>query len=227
MHLLTNLLFMESNFVQITRITSTQLTNMAQFASALEKQAVVHQIAQLNWPEFSYRPKVSFRIGHTNDRIVLKFYVEEEAVRAVETRINGEVYKDSCVEFFVSLDGVHYYNFEFSCIGTPHVAYGEGRHNRQLLPEEILRKIQVESTLGNEPFETKTGGFAWELTTVIPVECFIHNPELKLEGLSAKANFYKCGDELPTPHFVTWNPVGTSQPDYHRPEYFGKIEFEK
>jgi hypothetical protein len=32
---------------------------------------------------------------------------------------------------------------------------------------------------------------------------------------------------LPTPHFVTWNPVGTTQPDYHRPEYFGKIEFEK
>ncbi|HPH75320.1 MAG TPA: carbohydrate-binding family 9-like protein, partial [Bacteroidales bacterium] len=26
-------------------------------------------------------------------------------------------------------------------------------------------------------------------------------------------------------HFVTWNPVGTEKPDYHRPEFFGILKF--
>jgi len=30
---------------------------------------------------------------------------------------------------------------------------------------------------------------------------------------------------LSNPHYVTWNPVGTEQPDYHRPEYFGELKF--
>ncbi|MCK7536290.1 MAG: carbohydrate-binding family 9-like protein [Marinilabiliales bacterium] len=45
-----------------------------------------------------------------------------------------------------------------------------------------------------------------------------------LAGKSFRANFYKCGDKLSNPHFVTWNPVGTEKPDYHRPEYFGISE---
>jgi hypothetical protein len=24
---------------------------------------------------------------------------------------------------------------------------------------------------------------------------------------------------------VTWNPIGTEKPDYHRPEYFGSLKF--
>jgi hypothetical protein len=44
--------------------------------------------------------------------------------------------------------------------------------------------------------------------------------------LKASANFYKCGDETAVTHYVTWNPVKTNNPDYHQPEFFGKVEFE-
>jgi hypothetical protein len=40
------------------------------------------------------------------------------------------------------------------------------------------------------------------------------------------ANFYKCGDELPTPHFLSWNPIEWKEPSFHRPEQFGKLIFE-
>jgi hypothetical protein len=46
------------------------------------------------------------------------------------------------------------------------------------------------------------------------------------KGLKAKANFFKCGDETLEPHFVTWNPVKTTSPDYYRPEFFGEVLFE-
>jgi hypothetical protein len=60
----------------------------------------------------------------------------------------------------------------------------------------------------------------------IPLSCFQYSKITSLNGLKATANFYKCGDGTPEPHFVTWNPVGTENPDYHRPEFFGKVLFE-
>ncbi len=41
-----------------------------------------------------------------------------------------------------------------------------------------------------------------------------------------KANFYKCGDELQTPHFLSWNPIEIEKPDFHRPDFFGTLRFE-
>jgi len=61
---------------------------------------------------------------------------------------------------------------------------------------------------------------------VIPKECLSHEKDLVLRGLKASANFYKCGDKTSKLHYVTWNPVGTEDPDYHQPDYFGEILFE-
>lgn len=192
----------------------------------LDTQVVSNQIDNINWKEFSYKPKVNFRIGHVKNEIWLKYEVEEKHILAHETRINGEVYKDSTCEFFISVDGKNYYNFEFSCIGTIHLAYGPGRGNRQFIPEDWVRKIEIHSTLGTLPFEERSGNFQWEMIIRIPVEVFRFDNIQSLNGLKATANFYKCGDATSEPHYITWNPVNTDSPDYHRPEFFGKIEFE-
>ena len=47
------------------------------------------------------------------------------------------------------------------------------------------------------------------------------------DGKEMGANFYKCGDELPTPHFLSWNPIEWAEPSFHRPEQFGKLIFEQ
>ncbi|TKG96128.1 hypothetical protein EYV94_07535 [Puteibacter caeruleilacunae] len=193
----------------------------------LEKQTSVNFIDKINWDEYPYKPEVKFRIGHTDSEVLVKFYVREKNILAQETKINGDVYKDSCVEFFLSplADG-NYYNFEFSCIGTPHVGYGEGRHNRIPVPNDKVELIQVESSLGSEPFAEKQGDYSWELTVVIPKEVMVNNSLDSLNGLQAKGNFYKCGDETSDMHFVTWNPVGTEGPDYHQYGFFGDLDFE-
>ena len=201
--------------------------SVSDFEKLLEKQCTPVSLKYINWKNFPYEPEVKFRIAHTGDLILLKFYVHEKYIQAKEVNVNGDVYKDSCVEFFVSpTDDGNYYNFEFSCIGTPHVGYGNGRHNRRLLPVEILQAIQTNSSLGYEPFDERKGDFQWELFIKIPVGCFIYDKIKSLEGTEASGNFYKCGDELAEPHFVTWNPIKTENPDYHQPEFFGKLRFE-
>jgi len=47
-----------------------------------------------------------------------------------------------------------------------------------------------------------------------------------LTGRRVKANFYKCGDNMKTPHYLSWNPIGTERPNFHTPDYFGTIVFE-
>ncbi len=193
----------------------------------LESSAEIQFIETINWPEYPYKPEVKFKIAWCQDQILLKYYVNEENILAKETRVNGDVYKDSCVEFFISTnENETYYNFEFNCIGTPHVGYGPGRATRALTDPEILKLIKVESSLGNQPFDEKTGGHQWELMVVIPAACLTYDKDIVLKGIKAHANFYKCGDETSKPHFVSWNPVGTGTPDYHQPAYFGELSFE-
>ncbi len=46
-----------------------------------------------------------------------------------------------------------------------------------------------------------------------------------LEGKRIPANFYKCGDKLRTPHFLSWNKIEIEKPDFHRPDFFGELHF--
>jgi hypothetical protein len=211
----------------VKQINTDNSISLAEAGTLLESQTETNAIDILNWEKaFPYKPGLKFRIAHTGNEIWLKYYVNEKNILAQETRTNGDVYKDSTVEFFISIDSKSYYNFEFSCIGTIHIGHGEGRHNRTPVNPVIAEKIQIESTLGNQPFAEKSGDFNWEMMIRIPVECFAFDKIETLKGLQATGNFYKCGDETSDPHFVTWNAIGTENPDYHCPEYFGKIDFE-
>lgn len=212
--------------ITVPKLEPFQNVKFKTIEQALDLQSEFQQIGVLNWKNYPYKPEVKFKIGHTGQTIALKFSVAESYIRAMETRTNGEVYKDSCVEFFISFDGLNYYNFEFNCIGTIHLAYGPGRQNRKHIDPKIVGKIIAKSTLGTKPFDEKNGDFVWELSVLIPVGCFQFDSIQNLTGLEATANFYKCGDATSEPHFVTWNLIGTESPDYHRPEFFGKIRFE-
>ncbi len=211
----------------IAKIRFDGVLSPGQAGKLLEEQAGINFVDSVNWGAYPYKPQVIFRIGHWQDNILLKFYVDEKHIFARETTINGDVYKDSCVEFFISpnSDG-YYYNFEFNCIGTPHLGYGNGRENRRFIDAAVVKKITCYSSLGDSPIDRKKKDQCWELTAIIPRECFVHDDLATLEGLQAKGNFYKCGDETSEMHFVTWNPVETEHPDYHQYPFFGALMFE-
>lgn len=182
-----------------------------------------YELSYLPWPEFPAKPKVSFAIAHQPDYIFLKFFVEEKSIRAVNNEINSAVNEDSCVEFFINFeDGNNYYNVEFNCIGTGLVGYGSSNNNRQLLDASLVKKIEKKITITSE----NDKGFHWQLTLIIPVSIFIHTSIDKLTGKNCRANFYKCGDLLPDPHFISWTNIVAEKPNFHLPDFFGKLVFE-
>ncbi len=211
----------------VKALSVSKQTDLATLSELCDQLADKHEINTINWQEYNHLPDVKFVIGYTKDELVIKYYVAENSVRAVNSESNGAVYQDSCVEFFVSVtaDGP-YTNFEFNAIGTCLSQRGMSRGDRQFLPASDIQKIRRWASLGTETFEEKPTDRPWELLVAIPFTLVFGNPDPELKGKIIRANFYKCGDKMSQRHYLSWNPIGTERPDFHRPEFFGVLEFE-
>ncbi len=167
-------------------------------------------------------PTVDFAIAHNSKAILLKYYVNEQAIRAMYNKFNDPVYEDSCVEFFVAFDGDQsYYNLEFNCVGTPRIEYGPGRINRTFISPKLLEDIRFHVNMQNHT----PGGIFWSMMLYLPKTLFSFHPELELEQVNARVNFYKCGDALPDPHFLCWSNIEATNPNFHLPAFFKEAIF--
>lgn len=186
------------------------------------------EIGSLNWPAaFPYKPEVKFRVWHDAEYFHIEYSVLEETTKAEQTVLGGPVYEDSCVECFIQPEGgAHYYNFEWNAAGKLAMARRTGRNDPEDAPLSALESVKVEPSLGTEPFGEREIGGPWTLKVAIPCTALFGGEVDSWKGKKMKINFFKCGDGLRTMHFVTWAPVMTERPDYHRPEYFGEVEFE-
>ena len=182
------------------------------------------RIGCLNWPEaFPYAPSAAFGISCDGEVLHLHFIVEEAAVRAVCAADGDPVWEDSCVEFFFAPHGDgRYYNLECSCTGKILLCVGTERQGRERLPDALLQTTRRHASLGDIPFGLRQGPLRWELRLEVPAAVFGLET---YDGLEARGNFYKCGDRLPVPHYLSWAPVRTPRPDFHRPEFFDRIVF--
>ena len=191
-------------------------------------QVPFQSVECVNWKEYPYRPLMEFRVAHTGDCILIHYRVTEDSVRAVAPHDNGRVWEDSCAEFFMQPDEESgmYYNFECNCAGTLLVEYGKPGE-REHAPLNVVKSVDRWASLGRAPFQERVGKYSWELALVIPVSALFHDGIVSLDGKEMRANFYKCGDLLQTPHFLSWNAIDLPTPCFHCPPFFGKIHFEK
>jgi hypothetical protein len=217
----------EMKAVTIKKIEKNTIS-AEQVAALLDNNNVpFHTIASLNWNEYPYLPEVTFRIAHDGTSIFLNYHVKEKSIRARYSKDNSMVWTDSCVEFFIlPLGKKEYYNIESNCIGTLFFGIGkDGSYREPALPE-FSNQIQRWSSLGNQPFEERIGEVEWELSLIIPTNAFFKGDIKNPSGQVMKGNFYKCGDDLISPHFLSWNPINTESPNFHLPEFFGTLIFE-
>nr|WP_315814589.1 carbohydrate-binding family 9-like protein [Paraflavitalea speifideiaquila] len=112
----------------VQRIAIKDLQDMQELdlvLNTLPKQA----IEEVPWPAYPYKPSVQFVMAYQENYLFLKYFVAEKAIRAVSNQVNGIVWEDSCVEFFIAFDEAAYYNLEFNCIGTTLIGFGPSKPN--------------------------------------------------------------------------------------------------
>ena len=184
-------------------------------------------VACNNWAaDYPYAPQVTFAAAHNGECLFLSFDVHEACTAALVTEDNGPVWTDSAVECFLSFDESGYYNFEFSCIGKALLGFRKTKPDARHADAAVMRTILRHSSLGETCFAERRGDNHWQLQVAIPVTAFLAHRLTSLDGLRARMNVYKCGDNLSQPHFLSWQPIHTDKPNFHVPQFFGEVEFE-
>lgn len=168
-----------------------------------------------------YRPYVEARvIILSNKGFVVRMDCEESNPKALYTKFNDDVYKDSCMEAFINfkpkLENSGYINFETNVIGALHCAYGTSKNGRKFLTDMGIDSPIVLNT------KTKDSWSCEYLISFDLIKAVYGNCEFK-KGDIIKANFYKCGDETDIPHYASWKKIQTQTPNYHMPQFFGDL----
>jgi hypothetical protein len=159
------------------------------------------------------------------------FVCEDRHISAAETRPNGNVYLDSCVELFAmpAPDGDGgYFNFEANCCGTAHLGFGPARQGRRLADEPVLRRIRVATSVATPIKSESTRDDGWWLAARLPfaaISEFAGFPVAPEPQARWRANFYRCGGKT-DPQYACWNTIRWERPDFHRPEFFGELRFQ-
>ena len=197
-------------------------TEKQDLETALELGGARFDVQCANWPEsFPYTPFCGGRVARTEDALVVDFRVSGLDLRAQNTEDNGRQWEDSCVEVFIQdPEKADYYNFEINALGKVLACYGPVREGRTRRPEEQMKKILRFAHLEGGPLD-KDGIQTWRVGVVIPFELIGLHPDNLPHSI--RANFYKCGDKTAHPHYVSWSPIDTPKPDFHRPDFFGEL----
>lgn len=197
--------------------------NLTDMISVLDSEGVHGSIDNVNWAkDYPYHPLTVFTCGHNGKYLFIDFFVRCNYLRAVNYTNNSPVSQDSCIEFFVSPTSDHYYwNFELNCIGTLNASHRTERNNPTRLNATELDSVLRYASCGTRPFNEIEGLFAWNVLVAIPLELL--GIEYNGTPIEMTANFNKCASGTSQPHFLSWNPINTPEPDFHRPEFFGKI----
>ncbi|MDW7774084.1 MAG: carbohydrate-binding family 9-like protein [Desulfobulbaceae bacterium] len=176
-------------------------------------------------------PRTEVKLAWDDTAVYVIFRVAARYVRAVARDHQGNVWEDSCVEFFFTPDSDvsrGYFNLEMNCGGTMLLHFQRSRgKGRIIIPKEECNRITAAHSLPRiDP----------EIEDPVRLDCCVFLPIILLKkychvttpspGAAWRANFYKCGDRTSHPHWLTWAPVHSSKPDFHQPASFGILQFE-
>ena len=181
----------------------------------------------------AFKPKAQAKMAYDKDNLYVIFKVEDKYVRCITDRINGPVWRDSAVEFFFSPDvekPLQYFNLETNCGGTPLMQFHanvDGRRESKRIPEEDILQIEIVASMPKIVDPEITEEITWTIEYRIPIAVLQKHSAITMpaKGVEWRANFYKIAEITSNPHYITWSKVDLPRPQFHAPEYFGRIIF--
>ena len=173
----------------------------------------------------AYAQVVYAATGDEKEGLYAHLVACETNPRAIYHKHNEPVFRDSCLEFFFTMNDagkpfIGYINIESNSDPTTLIGFGKDRYGRTPIVE-----------MGFEPFSVtgkKTDG-RWEIFEFVPADALkkIFGITKIDENTHMAANFYKCGGDHPIQPYGSWAPIDSPTPDFHRPEYFGELKLTK
>ncbi len=160
-----------------------------------------------------------FKLCFVKDKgIYLRMRTDETNLRTVNTGRDGNVWEDSCMEFFLCpfAHREEYLNFEMTPVGAWLCQFGKGKEDRVFL--KVLTDIEAD-------VKAQVNSEGWNLELFVPCKLISEafGEEFITEPGTLKGNFYKCGDMTAAPHYDSFAQMTTLPPGFHNPGCFAEI----
>ena len=180
------------------------------------EQVEALQVDCFPWKGYFEGIHTQVQLVYSDYGVTVRFITEERPLVSTKVEDNDYVCLDSCMEFFFRPEGEdRYMNFEMNPLGTVYSGFGA-------IGEREKIKLEKEKFLINSCIRPNQWVFhitiPWEFWSQYYGQC----PER-----SFLANFYKCGNETGHQHYACWNPLLIEKPNFHRPDFFGRLLLEK
>jgi hypothetical protein len=194
------------------------------------QRAEVAPIDEYPWFQAGRKQRTEVRLLWDDQALYAQFVCEDVHIFAQETRLNGKVCADSCVELFAAPQPdkrEDYFNLEVNCCGVFMLGMGPGRHGRSLIDESMARQIEIVSSESAAPRDERPDDRGWWVAMRLPfavVGAMAGHDVSPQPGDEWKGNFYRCGGKSDD-QYATWAHIDAPKPDYHRPEQFGRLIF--
>ncbi len=177
-------------------------------------------------------PNVQAKLAYDDEAIYVIWRVEDRYIRAVAQKYQDAVYKDSCVEFFLTpgsdVSG-GYFNLEMNCGGTALFHFQkQARKDAFPIPESDFRRVLVAHSLPKIIELEIEAPTVWAVEYRIPFSVLEKYSDFNrpTPGTVWRANFYKCADNSSHPHWLSWAKIDYPKPNFHLPAFFGELYFE-
>lgn len=182
------------------------------------------------WYQTGQQQNTQIKLAANKDNLFIHIHAQDKYSVAKQTELNHMlICEDSCVEFFFSPSGIlgsSYINLEVNCCGTLHIAYGPDRNYREFISLDQAALVKRTSSIKSPVKSAQTDDSDWQIEITLPFSVVEQITKSSVNRDKWFANFYRCGGEV-EPQYAVWNPIDVAEPDYHRPEYFGELSFQK
>ena len=200
------------------------------FDGGIWENVPVIEINNFMGDEPEHKPKAQAKMVYDCDNLYITFKVQDNFIKATRQNNQDDIWNDSCVEFFFSHD-IHkgYLAIEMNCSGAFLLYYkADPQTPNTLFTQEECNRVEVFHSMPKPVDPEVQEPTTWVVEYKLPLDLCneylnIGKPE---PGSFWHGNFYKCADECSKPHWFTWSPIDWPTPNFHKPEFFGRLMFE-
>ncbi len=163
-----------------------------------------------------------------DDNLYVGYDCQDTEITAVLDTHDDPVYRDDCVEIFISPDEQRvgfYYGLEMNCRAVlfDYFKISNGPIIKKLDMRQVKLATDLRGTLNVAGDEDE----GWSLEVAIPFENFtdmVGNVPPK-PGALWRINLNRLDGVQPHRELSMWSPSGTEKPNFHVPERFGVMVF--
>ena len=184
---------------------------------------------QFPWYKQGKKEQTDARMLWDKKYLYVSFRCQDAHVWSVHKKHDDPVYKDDCVEVFTSPDPDHperYFNIEMNVNRAWLDRYHPEGPGKKPPANWNAKGMRIATTVQGTLNDDSDTDRSWILEAAIPLSNFAkvarHTPPH--DGDVWHLNLNRLGGQT-NPQYSQWSPGKTKTPQFHAPQYFGRVVF--